>query len=165
VDLCPAENLSILEEFERPISTVPMKQLEWSVEKHEVAQLLSTKGMSIEKVSEITNVPISAIKKWKTHPDFIKYMNDYILSIAESMKAYRLSLYLKIIDARVDKIEAMDNYSMLSTKDTLDILEAMRKETEKEDNKEQSQYLKTLEVLLSKSPNVVEITHRRDTDD
>lgn len=149
-----------LEEFERPVPTTPIKSIEWSVEKHEVAQLCATKGMTDVKVSEITKVPVATIKKWKSHPEFIAYMNNYILSMAESMKAYRLSLYLKIIDARMTKIEELGDYSMLSTKDTLDVLEAMRKETEKEDNKEQSQYIKTIEALLLKSPNVIEISNR-----
>lgn len=158
-----SEDVTSLETFESPVPVVPIRPMVWSVEKYEVAQLLATKGMSIDKVSEATKVPVGAIKKWKTHPDFIKYMNDFVLEVEETLRAKRLMLYMKIVDARVEKIEELGgDYSMLSTKDTIEILEAMRKETEKADEKEQTQYMKTLEALISKSPSTIEIKQRSD---
>lgn len=142
--------------------TVQERPRDWEAEKYEVAELLATKGMTLQRVSEVTGIPISAIKRWKTQPDFRKYVNDYVLEIAETLKAYRLSLYLRMIDARVEKIEEMGDYSLLSTKDTLEILEAMRRETEKSEDKEQTQYLKTITALIDKSPSTIEITHRGD---
>jgi DNA-binding transcriptional regulator YiaG len=151
---------SELEEFERPVPNTPIKNMEWSVEKYEVAQLRATKGMTIDRVSEVTGVPVSAIIRWEKHPAFIKYKNDLILDMADTMRAYRLSLCLKMIDARVNKVEEIGDYSLLSTKDTLDILDSMRKDTEKTDDKEQTQYMKTLEALISKSPSTIEISPR-----
>lgn len=156
------EKISTLEEFENPVVQTPIKPIEWSVEKYEVAQLRATKGMTVARVSEITGIPISAIKRWETHPDFIKYKNDIIIGMAETMKAYRIMCLMKTIDARVEKIEELGDWSLFSTKDSADLLESLRKETEKDDEKEQSQYLKTIEALINKSPNTIEITQRRD---
>jgi hypothetical protein len=140
-----------LEEFESPVSTKPMKPLVWSQEKFEVAQLLATKGMTIDRVSEITCVPVTAIKRWKTHPEFSAYITKCILDIGDSLKAYRISCLLKTIDARVEKVEQLGDWSLFSSKDSLDILDAIRKETEKNEEKEQTQYMKTIEALIVKS--------------
>lgn len=135
------------------------KPLVWSVEMAEVAELLATKGMTLARVSEVTDVPISAIKRWKQHPEFAKKVRDIILETIDDMRAYRLGLCLKMIDARVEKVEELGDYSLLSTKDTLDIMESMRKDSEKTEEAEQSQYMKTIEALLVKSskPVVVQI--------
>ena len=66
---------------------------------------------------------------------------------------------MKMIDARVAKVEELGDYSMLSGKDTLDIMESMRKDSEAKEDNEQSQYMKTIEALLVKSskPVIVQI--------
>lgn len=147
-----AHDVSVLEEYERPVSSSPIKPLVWSIEKYEVAQLLAISGYTIAKISEVTTVPITAIKKWKQHPDFIKYMDDCLSDTSVDLKKFRIGLLRKVISARVDRVEEMGgDYSILSTKDTADLLAELRKETEKNEDKEQTQYMRTIEALLLSS--------------
>lgn len=136
--------------FEREAPQEPVKPLRWSIEKYEVAQLLALSRLTLEKISEKTLVPVRVIRSWRKHPEFQAYMDRLVLESAEAMKARRLMLLSKIIDARVEKAEESGDYSFLSNKDTLDVMEALRKETD-DQPKEQSRYMKTLETLLEKT--------------
>lgn len=142
---------SKLEDFERPVPTRPVMPLAWSIEKYEVAQLLALSRMTVSMVSEATMVPIHIIQKWKQHTDFTDYMNKLVLEGATVMKAKRLMILNKVLDARLERAELMGDYATLSTKDTLDILAEIRKETEDEDSKEKSTWMQTLDVLLTKT--------------
>lgn len=142
---------SKMEPFERSVPTKPMRPLAWSIEKYEVAQLLALSRMTVQQVSEATNVPINAIQKWRQHPEFTDYMNKLVLEGATVLKAKRLMILQKILDARIHKAEELGDFAFLSTKDTLDILSEIRKETEEEDNKEKSTWMQTLDVLLTKT--------------
>ena len=137
--------------FERPVPTVPIKPLQWSVEKYEVAQLLVMSRMSVAQVSEETGVPIHAIRRWKSHPDFVEYMDRVILETESTMKALRLRVLRKILDARLELAEEAGNYASLSSKDTLDLLDALRKETEASEAQPESNYLKTIEDLFKRT--------------
>lgn len=145
-DLDPAE----LAEFERPVPVTPIRPLKWSIEKYEVAQLLATSRMTMTEVSAATGVPLHAIQRWKTHPEFQDYINRFILDTEETMRAKRLQVLSKILDARLALAEE-HGYAALSQKDTLDILDALRKETEATENKPESNYLKTIETLFKKT--------------
>jgi hypothetical protein len=136
-------------EYKLPTTLESAKPLEMSFEQRQVAELLVTK--TPQRVSEITGVPLSAIKRWKKHPDFKKYMNDFVLDLAKDMRAYHLQLCYQMLEARVEKIEELGDFSMLSSKDTLDIMESMRKASDTSGEKEQSHYMKTIEALISKS--------------
>lgn len=138
-------------EIDNPYMVVSAKPLIMSLEMKEVAELTAVKGMTDLRVSEVTGIPITAIKRWKKHPDFIKHQNDFVLELAKDMRAYHLRLCYQMLDARVEKIEEIGDYSLLSSKDTLDIMESMRKATDKQDEKEQTNYMRTLEALFSKS--------------
>ena len=142
---------SKLESFERPVPTRPVMPLAWSIEKYEVAQLLALSRMTVTQVSEATMVPVHVIQKWKLHTDFSDYMNKLVLEGATVMKAKRLMILNKVLDARLERAESMGDYATLSTKDTLDILAEIRKETEDEDSKEKSTWMQTLDVLLTKT--------------
>jgi len=148
-----------LEEFETPLEVKEVKPMVMSVQKHVVAELIALKGYTVTQASEETGIPISAIKRWKKHPDFAKLVRDMILEKVDDMRAYRLGLCMQMIESRVRKVEELGDYSMLSSKDTLDIMDSMRKDSEKRDESEQSQYMKTIEALLVKSskPVVVQI--------
>jgi hypothetical protein len=142
---------SRLAPFERPVPTRPMQPLAWSIEKYEVAQLLALSRMTVTDVAKATNVPVHIIQKWKQHPEFSEYMNKIVLEGASVLKAKRLMILQKILDARLERAEAMGDFATLSTKDTLDILSEIRKETEDEDSKEKSTWMQTLDVLLTKT--------------
>ena len=142
---------TVLAEFERETPLTPIKPLKWSVEKYEVAQLLALSRMTMVQVAEETGVPVHAIQRWKRHPEFQEYMDRVTLDTAETLKAKRLQVLRKILDARLELAEETGSYVNLSGKDTLDILEALRKETEAEENKPESNYLKTIEALLQKT--------------
>lgn len=143
----PAELCS----FEQPVPLVPIKPLQWSVEKYEVAQLLALSRMNVAAVSAETGVPIHAIRRWKSHPEFQEYMDQLVLESASTLKALRLQVMRKILDARLAFAEDSGNYAALSSKDTLDLLDAMRKETEAQEAQPESNYMKTLEDLLKRT--------------
>jgi anion-transporting ArsA/GET3 family ATPase len=150
-DQLPELCASQLEAFETPIYERPLKPLTWSIEKYEVAQQLALSRKTITQISEDTMVPLSAINRWRAHPDFRAYMDKLVLDTAETLKARRLQLLSKVLDARVERAEELGDYASLTSKDTLDVLEAIRKETVDDQPKESSKYLKTLEALLVKT--------------
>lgn len=131
------------------IPTEPVRPIQWSLQKYEAAQLLALSRHSVQEISDMIKIPVASINKWKQHPDFRKYMNKLLQETAETMKSYRLQVLSKILDARLALAEEHNNYASLSTKDTLDILDSIRKETESEDNKEHSNYMKLIEVLIT----------------
>lgn len=142
-----------------PVRVTPSKPMPLSSEMREVAELLATKGMTVQRVSEVTGVPISAIKKWKKNPEFTQHMQNFVLDIAEGLRAWRLMMCMKTLDARVEKIEEIGDWSLFSQKDSMDIMAEMRKDTEKQEEKEQTQYMKVMEALIIKSAtkNIVNI--------
>lgn len=142
--------------YETPVTLRQVKALEWSTERYLVCELVATSGMSDAKISETTGIPITAIKRWKKHPDFIQEVRNIIQKEISDMRTFRLGLCMRMINSRVDKIDEMGgDFSMLSTKDTLDIMSEMRKDSEVKDDVEQSQYMKTIEALISKTQPVI----------
>jgi hypothetical protein len=148
-----------LAEYETPLKLDRVTPMVMSVEKHEVAAMLALTGMTILRISEVSGIPVTAIKKWKKHPDFVKLMNDMVTERVSDMRAFRLRNCLKTLDARIEKVEELGDWSLFSTKDSIDIQDSMRKDSEAKEETEQSQYMKTIEALLVKSsrPVVVQI--------
>lgn len=151
VDLKETADLSRLEDFENLPSSQPMRPVRWSVEKYKVAQLVSISRMTVREVSEETHIPEATIRNWLRNPEFREYVDQCALDAGKAMKAKRLSILHKIIDARVEKAEETGDYSFLSNKDILDLLEMSRKETEADDSKDQSNYMTRIEELLRAS--------------
>ena len=144
----PVVSISELAEYETPVSTTPVPAVAWSMEKHMVAQFLATKGMSKVQVSRETGVPLSAINKWLQNSEFTSYINQIVLDCASVMKAKRLGLLSKILDARIEEAERTGDYARLSKMDTLDIISAIRKETGDEDAAKESSYTRIMEKFL-----------------
>ena len=151
MDDSPTLDPSELAAYEREVPTAPIKPLTWSIEKYEVAQLLALSRMTHAQIAEHTLVPISAITRWKQHPDFRKYMEDVVLESAETLKARSLMLLSKVLDARVEAAEQGGSYTNLTSKDTIDILAEMRKQTEGDKDEEKSKYVQIVEALLKKT--------------
>lgn len=142
---------SQMEPFERPVSTKPMRPIAWSIEKYEAAQLLALSRMTEGDVAKELKIPLRVLRKWKLHPEFSEYMCKLALDGESALKAKRLMIMQKILDARIAQAEERGDYAGLSNKDTLAIITELRKETEGEDSKEKSNWMQTLDVLLSKT--------------
>ena len=143
--------------YETPVSTLPIPNVTWSIEKHKVAQMLALEGKSIAQISRETGVPVSAINKWNQHGEFRDYKRQIIMEAAKESKDMLLSLNLKILNARVAAAEETGDYARLSGKDTLDIMESVRKLTTNDDPKEDSQYSSILEKILGITNKPIEI--------
>jgi len=142
-----------LADFETPLSTSAVPNVLWSIEKHKVAQLLALSGLSKAQISRETKVPLGAIKKWQESQEFRDYVNQLVLESANLMKATRLQILTKILNARIDEAEKTDDYARLSKADTVDIINAIRKETVEDEEKKESKYVQILEKM-------VELTHQ-----
>jgi len=126
-----------LADFETPISNALLPSVVWSIEKHKVAQMLALSGLSKSQISRETGVPLATINKWTQHVEFSDYVNKLVLESASLMKAKRLQVLTKILDARIAEAEKTGDYARLSKLDTLDVIDRIRKETgEDEDRKE-----------------------------
>lgn len=147
-----------LADFETPLTCTPVPAVAWSIEKHKVAQLIATSGMSKQAIARETGVPLPAINKWLQNQEFSDYVNQVVLEAAAVMKAKRLQLMTKILDARIAKAEESDSYDKLSKLDTLDILAAIRKETGEDESDTESKYLHILDKIVSASSKTLDIT-------
>lgn len=144
-------DLSVLDIFETPVNLTPAKPMEWSLEKYEAAHLIGLSSLTVQQVSDELKIPVRVIQYWKSHPDFKSYVDSIVLEAAKSSKAKRIMLLNKILDARLETAERIGDYSTLSNKDTLDIVSELRKETQENDDDNQSNWIKTLDALLEKS--------------
>lgn len=147
-----------LAHYETPVSTLPIPNVTWSIQKHTVAQMLALEGKSIAQISRETGVPVSAINKWNQHGEFKDYKNQMVMEAAKESKAMLLSLSLKMLNAKVAYAEETDSYGRLSGKDILDIMETVRKLTTNDDAKEDSQYSSILEKILGITNKPLEIS-------
>ena len=91
-------------------------------------------------------IPLNAIIAWMTNPEF----RDYVYSInkewAAKHKDFRMMALTKAFNARVEEAEE-NGYADFSRKDTLDIAEAIRKESGEERSVDNS-YTNLLEKLV-----------------
>lgn len=149
-----------LADFETPVSGAPLPNVRWSIEKHKVAQLLALSGLAKTQISRETSVPLATINKWLQHGEFVDYVNQLVLESATMMKAKRLQLLTKILDARIAEAEKTGDYSRLSKLDTLDIIDRLRKETGEDEDRKESKYAQILEKIITatQGPPVINIT-------
>lgn len=152
-----------LADFETPLSTSAVPNVMWSIEKHKVAQMLALSGLSKTQISRECKVPLGAIKKWQESSEFRDYVNQLVLESANLMKAQRLQILTKILNARIDEAEKTDDYARLSKADTVDIIAALRKETAEDEEKKESKYVQILEkmVELTHQPKVVSLPNQQ----
>lgn len=144
--LSPASSPAFeLADFETPVTSGSLPSVIWSIEKHTVAQMIALSGLTKTQISRETGVPLGTINRWCQHGEFSEYINKLVLESAQVMKAKRLQILNKILDARVEEIEALgEGYARASGKDTLAIVEAIRKETGEEEAHQESQYVSVL---------------------
>lgn len=153
-DVVPAASEAFeLADFETPVSTLPVPNVVWSIEKHTVAQMLALEGKSKARISRETGVPVGTITKWQQHGEFRDYINQLVLEQVAVLKARKLQDLLKTLAAREAAAEAADDWAGFSKADSLDILAAIRKETGEEERREDSRYSQVLEKLLEKIPD------------
>lgn len=156
-------DMSALESFESLPPTTPIRNIVWSMEKYEVAQMCATTRHSDRQVSEITKIPLSTIKVWKRHPDFQKYMTELMLDSADLMKAKSLMIMTKALDARIARAEELDDYGTITGRDTLAIIDQIAKETREDVGKEESHFMQTITALIEKSKGKALVIQPRDT--
>ena len=137
-----------LASFETPVITSKVPNVVWSIEKHKVAQMLALEGKNKTAISKETGVPVPTINKWLQHGEFRDYINDITMEAAGTMKAMLISLDLKMINARIEAAEVSGDYARLSGKDTLDIIDNLRKLTGADESKEDSAYANVMKKML-----------------
>lgn len=152
-----------LAEFETQVPDTPVMPVQWSVEKFKVAQMIALSGKPKTEIAKITGVPLSTINLWLKHGEFQEYINRLVLESAELMKAKRLQVLIKIMEARLEEAELEGNYASLSRKDTVDIIREIREETEEKEATQRSNYEMLLDRLVeisSQTPKPKPIEHK-----
>lgn len=156
----PASSAFELADFEREVPVENLPPVKWSIQKHEVAQLLALSGLKKTEISKATKVPLNTINNWLTSTEFREYIDRLALEMAGVLKSKRLQILTKILDARIRAIEDEDNgdWAKMSRKDTLDILKEIREETEEGEKKQESAYIQLMEKLIDKATPVITIS-------
>lgn len=143
-ELIPLEGLESFETEYKPIA--PTKYT-WSIEKYKIAQMYALSGKSKREIAKELNLPLSFIDKCFKLEEFQRYMQDLTLEAAKTLKAEKLMYLRKTLAARA-AIAEEEGFDTFSRKDTLDIMESMRKETG-DDSVSDSNYSKLLEKLVA----------------
>lgn len=141
-----------LEEFETEYVPTAPATFKWSVEKYQIAQLYAMTGKSKKQISKELGLPLTFINKCFESNEFQKYMQEITLEAAKELKAEKIMDLRKALSARREIAEEM-GYETYSRKDTLDIMEALRKEVG-EEKTEDSNYAKLLEKLVANTAPV-----------
>ena len=150
-----------LASFETTVSHEVLPAVKWSIQKYEVAQMIALMGLKKTEIAKQTKVPLATINNWLKNSEFSDYINKLALESVNVLKAKRIQLLTKMLDARIEEAEDENGgYAKLSRKDTLDIIKELRDETEEAEKKQESSYTKLLEKILLNStpPKVVDIT-------
>lgn len=145
-------NRGALEDFEHEYVPTAPATFQWSIEKYQIAQLYAMTGKSKKQISKELGLPLTFINKCFESNEFQKYMQDITLEAAKELKAEKIMDLRKALAARRELAEDM-GYENFSKKDTLDIMEALRKEVG-EDKVEESNYSKLLEKLVANTAPV-----------
>lgn len=157
----PGTDAFVLADFETAVPNEVLPPVMWSVQKYEVAQMIALSGMKVSEISKATMVPLSTIKRWQTNPEFQNYINTLALESVNIMKSKRIQLLTKMLDARIEEAEGENgSYSKLSRADTLEIIKELRKESEDDEKKQESNYTRLLEKILlnSNPPKVIDVS-------
>lgn len=136
-----------LADFETPLGSKELMPVVWSLEKHTVARMLALEGKSRAKISRETTVPEATIKKWQENEEFQEFMNSLVLKAAGVIDAKILSAKMKTLDARIAETEELDNWAQFTSKDSLELMSEIRKQTAKETESKNSPYLNVIERL------------------
>lgn len=140
-----------LASFETPsYGVTPLLPVQWSIEKYKVAQELALSGKTKTKIAKDLKIPLAVINKWLENKEFTEYINDIVTEGAKALKSKRLQLLMKTLQAREERAE-LDGYDTFSSKDGLDIISEIRKETGEDKGSGQSNYTNLLESLLKHS--------------
>lgn len=157
-DLLPVvtTDASELAEFETPSAGLTkVVPVQWSIEKYKVAQELALSGKKKTTIAKELKIPLAVINKWLENQEFTEYVQEIVLEGAKTLKSKRLQLLIKTLQAREERAE-LDGYDTFSSKDGLDIISEIRKETGEDKGSGQSNYTNLLESLLKHS-----ITHQQ----
>lgn len=141
-----------LEDFEHEYLPTAPATFTWSVEKYQIAQLYAMTGKSKKSISKELGLPLSFINKCFESNEFQKYTQEITLEAAKELKAEKIMDLRKALAARRELAEEL-GYENYTRKDTLDIIEALRKEVG-EEKAEDSNYAKLLEKLVSNTAPV-----------
>ena len=109
-------------------------------------------GKSKKQISKELGLPLTFINKCFENNEFQKYMQNITLEAAKELKAEKIMDLRKALAARRELAEEL-GYENYTRKDTLDIIEALRKEVG-EEKAEDSNYAKLLEKLVSNTAPV-----------
>ena len=140
-----------LASFETPVYGVTkVAPVQWSIEKYNVAQELALSGKTKSKIAKDMKIPLAVINKWLENPEFNEYIREIVMEGAKILKADRLQVLMKTFAARKERAE-LDGYDTFSSKDGLDIVAEIRKETGDDKGSGQSNYTNLLESLLKHS--------------
>lgn len=163
-DITVSGDAFTLASFETPVTNEALPAVLWSVQKHEVAHMIAVQGVKPSEIAKQTGVPLSTINRWLKHPEFVAYVNQVTLESVNTLKAKRISMLSKMLDARVKEAEddGGRGYAGLSQKDTLEIIKELRNETEDTEKAQESTYTKLLERMLANSvpAQVIDITNQ-----
>lgn len=142
---------SELASFETPVCGVTqVLPVQWSIEKYKVAQELALSGKTKTKIAKDMKIPLAVINKWLENKEFNDYVQDIVTEGAKALKSKRLQILMKTLQAREERAE-LDGYDTFSSKDGLDIISEIRKETGDDKGSGQSNYTNLLESLLKHS--------------
>lgn len=142
---------SELASFETPVyAPVKVEPVRWSIEKYKVAQALALSGKKKTNIAKDMKIPLAVINKWLESEEFCDYVNEIVMEGAKKLKTRRLQDLMKTLQAKEDRAE-LDGWDTFSTKDGLDVLSEIRKETGEDKGNGQSNYTNLLENLLKHS--------------
>ena len=156
IPLPEVSGASELASFETPaLGITKVAPVQWSIEKYKVAQELALSGKKKTTIAKELKIPLAVINKWLENQEFNEYVQEIVLEGAKTLKSKRLQLLMKTLQAREERAE-LDGYDTFSSKDGLDIISEIRKETGEDKGSGQSNYTNLLESLLKHS-----ITHQQ----
>ncbi len=138
-----------LADFETEYVQVPSMPVKWSIQKFKVAQLIALSGKTKKAIAKEVGVPLPMINKWMENGEFSEYVNNLVMEGATLLKAKKLQILTKALDARIEEAE-VEGYGSITRKDTLDIITEIRKETGEEKSAD-SGYMGLLEKLVLQS--------------
>lgn len=144
------KDASELNDFETPYVPTLAAPLKWSIEKYKVAELLAFSGKTRRAIAKELSLPVSVVESWCKNSEFMDAVNEMIMDSVKHMKKERLRVLNKILQARIEQAE-QEGYADASRKDTVEIMEAIRKETG-EDKSQDSNYTRLLERLVANPP-------------
>jgi transposase-like protein len=135
-----------LADFETEYVPVQVLPIRWSVEKYQAAQMFALEGKTKTAIAKELGISVAIINSWLKIKEFQDYVDSLVMEKATLLKAKKLRLLTKALDAREEQAE-LTGYGDITKKDTLDIIAEIRKETGEEKTAETS-YTNLLERMV-----------------